>query len=157
MAGKRKFLIEEMEEWTDYEREFVELCVERKWIVDNEEGTGTPVLYSSHKKYRGVYTVYAWGRDKNGDILIGIAITARHGRTKEALLKKAEKANLNGTLRIDTDTDAEYLFPIERLPRAVKTFNLRRKQNHKGPPKEAIKRGQAALAKWREEQKKSGK
>lgn len=154
MAGKRKFRIEDIKEWSEAEKQFVELCNERNWIVDNEEETGAPVLYPSHAKYKGVYSVCVFGVDKNGNTLMSLGITAKHGRTKEALLKKANRANLKGELRLDSETDAEYIFPIERLPRAVKTFNLRRKQNHKGPPKDAIKKGQEALAKWREEQKK---
>lgn len=152
MSGKRKFLIEHANEWTDYEQEFVKLCNERKWFIDNEDETGTPILYPSRKKMRPIYRVSAHGRDKSGSILISLCITADHGRTKEALLKKAEKANLGGYIRVDGDTDADYIFPIDRLPRAVKTFNLRRKQNHKGPPKEAIARGQQALREWRNNQ-----
>jgi len=148
--GKRKFLVEDMQEWTDYELEFVQLCADRKWIVDKAED-GTPVLNPSRKKNIGTYHVAAHGYSK-GNVLMGLLITAEHGRTKESLLRKAENANLNGDIFIETDTDVYYLFPIDRLARAVKTFNLRRKQKHPGPPKDAIAKGQAALKKWREEQ-----
>ncbi len=151
--GRRKFLVEDMQEWTDYELEFVQLCVDRKWIVDKDED-GTPVLNPSRKANRGTYRVAGHGHDVDGTVLLGLIITAEHGRTKEALLRKAENANLNGEMFIETETDAYYLFPIDRLARAVKTFNLRRKQRHPGPPREAIEKGQKALERWREEQKK---
>jgi hypothetical protein len=149
MAGKRKFLMEEMEEWTDYELEFVQLCIERKWIVDNEDGTGCPVLYPARKKKRKTYSVSAHGRDEAGNILMSLCITSKHGRTKNALLRKAKKASLEGSVLTESETDSIYLFPIYRLPRAVKTFNLRKKQRHPGPPASAIKKGQKALEKWR--------
>lgn len=155
MAGKRKFLQEHKNEWTKAEKAFVAMCSERNWIVENEDETGTPILNPSRAKNAGIYRVAAHGMD--GDtVLIGLCVTAIHGKTKKALLDKAEKANLNGTILAESDTDLYYAFPIERLPRAVKTFNLRKKQNHSGPPKEAIEKGQAALAAYREKKKLNG-
>lgn len=148
----KKFTLQQMQEWTDYEIEFVDLCIERKWKVDNQEKTGSPVLYPIPKSKRNIYIVCPHDKNKNGS-LIALYITAEHGKTKSSLLRKAEEANLKGEVIIDSDTDAAYVFPISRLARAVKTFNLRRKTKHTGPSKETIRKGQEALAKWRKEQK----
>lgn len=55
---------------------------------------------------------------------------------------------------LDGDTDAIVFFSEDRLPRAVRTLNLKRKR-HRRPSAETIEKGKAALAKWREEQKKN--
>lgn len=149
--GKRKFLAEDIAEWTDYEKKFVRICIERKWTLIKDED-GTPILVPARTKDREIYKMSCDRPD-----LVALTVTAKHGRTKEAMLRKAEEANLQGTIFIEGETDVMYEFPIDRLARAVKTFNMKKKQRHPGPPPEAIKRGQEALRKYRENKKKMGK
>lgn len=136
-----------MTELTKYERAFVKVCLEKKWTIVKDLD-GTPTLIPARTKDLGCYSISAWSKGK-----VALTITSKHGRRKECLLGKAKNANLQGELFIDGETDAIYIFPIERLARAVKTFNIKKKQRHPGPPKDAIAKGQAILKKRREAKK----
>lgn len=142
-------------DWTDYEHHFYDLCQERKWKVEVDED-GTPVLLPGRSS--DPYKVYAHGVGR-----YGCCIIAEHGRTKAAIVRKMIKAKIprldeSGEIvtedLLDGDTDAIVFFSEDRLPRAVRTLNLKRKR-HRRPSAETIEKGKAALAKWREEQKKN--
>ncbi len=149
--------------WTKYEHEFYDYCIEKKWLPKQNMEDGTPYLEPANKNKIGIYEVYA-----HGPGVCAIMITAEGPRatvTKNSILKKLIKANIiSGTVSrknnavtvnspdILTDGDAEAIaiFKIDRLPRAVKTLNLRKKKDHAGPPPEAREKGQEALRAMRE-------
>ena len=128
-------------DWTKYEHEFYNLCVEKKWFVQQDREDGSTYLESAREDKRGLYRVYS-----HGPGLCGIIITAegtRPAATKNSILKKMIRAKIitgeiskNGNsvviespdLLIDGEGEAIAIFKIDRLARAVKTLNLRKEK-----------------------------
>jgi DNA mismatch repair ATPase MutS len=85
--------------------------------------------------------------------LCDIVITATHGAVLTKIKRKLNKANVTFKAHVESETDAILLFDFKRLPRVVKTLNLRKKMSHAGPPKEAIKKAHEKLKKLRDQKK----
>lgn len=131
------------EEWTDYEHHFWNLCQEKGWKPDIAEDD-SPVLLPNRST--DCYHVYPHGTG-----VFACAIMAEHGKTKNAIIKKLRKANVLQKEEDlwDGDTEAIVFFSEDRLPRAVKTLNLKKKR--KSSP-EHMAKVRAGLEKWKQEQ-----
>lgn len=125
--------------WTEYEHEFYNLCVSKKWFIQQDKEDGSTYLEPAREDKKGLYKVYS-----HGPGLCGIIIMAdgdRPAALKNTILKKLIKAKVitgevkkkgNSTyvdspdILTDGDGEAIAIFKIDRLPRAVKTLNLRK-------------------------------
>jgi len=150
-------------EWTDYENSFFDLCQQKNWKPDTDED-GSPVLLANRSK--DCYKVYA-----HAPGIYAVCIMAEHGNTKKSVHRKLVRANIipkDKEAKIkstdgkewpcifnDGDTEAIILFSEDRLPRAVKTLNLRRKKKHAGPSQETIAKAQKALAEYHARRKRT--
>lgn len=142
--GKRPRKTFPKTEWEQYERDFFNYCRERDWTVEPDED-GCPTLFPARKAQRGQYKVCPWGTG-----VVALMITPDAAISKTKYVNKFKRTGVSHKIEWDGDFDAIILFGYERFPRIVKTFNLKRKKLHKGPPPEAIAKAQEVLRKKRE-------
>lgn len=131
-------------DWTDYEVKFYNLCRKKNWTVFKDED-GCPILRPAHKDKIKLYKVGAFGKG-----ICDFTLTASTGASKTKFINKFKRAKILYKMEAEGDTEVILTFPIEKLPRVVKMLNLKKKQNHPGPPKDAIKKGLEKLKSNRE-------
>lgn len=134
-------------EWTEYEKHFWDLCQEKGWKPDVAEDN-CPVLLPNRSS--DCYHVYP-----HGPGVFSCTIMAEHGKTKNAIIKKLRRANVlqKDEDLWDGDTEAVVFFTEDRLARAVKTLNLKKKR--KSDPAHMAKVN-AGLERWKKEQDAKG-
>ena len=146
MGKKRKTF--NKSDWLQYEYDFFNLCKERNWLVEPDEDD-CPILRPASARKRGLYNVCPWGPG-----VVALVVLGTNGKTKLAMQKKFQKANIDFTVHVEGEFDIIMLFDVERLPRAVKTLNLRKKKQHTGNT-ESLERAHEGLRKYWAERKKS--
>jgi hypothetical protein len=145
-------------EWADYDHHFWELCIQKGWKAEIDDDD-LPILRPARAK--DCYKVFTHSSGR-----YGCCILATHGTTKKAIIDKMIKAKLprldqDGRIvhedLVECDTEAIVYFSEDRLARAVKTLNLKRKKKRKAPTKQQIEKALAGVKRYHERRKNAAK